>query len=317
MVTSKHTALLKPTDNLEMYFYLSDKHINTKPIPLKGNVTAFSSASKYFGRIRFRGFSLKYVLSGTERYVINGRRYELKECEYLLANHCSEGNVEIESNSEVKGLCIDLDSLTLHEIIDSGLQELNDRTLIRLQNDFHSRSFEPIIYSAENNQLGQFLKSYAIQFSLHPKEDYSLERGFYLELAQHLIEQRLQSLGAETLGNRETLLSTRDIKLLLAAKGYIDNFFTDNISIPQLAMEASMSEFSFFRKFKLLFNESPYKYILSKRLLYAHFILRTKNCTVSEVAAESGFSDIYSFSRAFKQFYKEPPSSVLLHKNVI
>ncbi len=301
-----------------MYFFLSDKHINTKPIPVKGDVTAFSSASQYYRRIRFRGFSLKYVFSGTERYVINGKKYEVGENEFLLANHCSEGNVEIDSANAVKGLCVDLDSLTLQEILDKGLQELSDGTLIQLQSDFHSKNFEPVVYSADQNQLGQFLKSYATHFSLRPNEDYQLERGFYFELAQHLIENRLAATTAQKEPyTKRTVVSTLDIKRLISAKNYIDSCFTEEISIPQIAKEASMSEFTFFRKFKVLFNESPYKYILSKRLLYAHYMLRTKDCSVSEVAAQSGFSDIYSFSRSFKQFYKEPPSSVLLHKKVI
>jgi AraC-like DNA-binding protein len=301
-----------------MYFFLSDKHINTKPIPVKGDVTAFSSASQYYGRIRFRGFSLKYVFSGTERYVINGKKYEVGENEFLLANHCSEGNVEIDSTNAVKGLCVDLDSLTLQEILDKGLQELSDGTIVQLQNDFHSKNFEPVIYSADQNQLGQFLKSYATHFSLRPNEDYQLERGFYFELAQHLIENRLAATTAQNEPyTKRTVVSTVDIKRLISAKNYIDNCFAEEISVPQIATEASMSEFTFFRKFKMLFNESPYKYILSKRLLYAHYMLRTKDCSVSEVAAQSGFSDIYSFSRSFKQFYKEPPSSVLLHKKVI
>ena len=77
---------------------------------------AFSTTAQYPGRVRFRGFSIKYVIEGNENCLINGEKHSLQKNHYLLANHHSEGFVEIDSKKPVEGICIDIDIQTLSTI---------------------------------------------------------------------------------------------------------------------------------------------------------------------------------------------------------
>ncbi len=66
---------------------------------------------------------------------------------------------------------------------------------------------------------------------------------------------------------------------------------------------------------KKLFNEKfgvpPKKYIIQKKINYACELLRLKRYTVSEISAMSNFSDVYFFSRQFKEYMGITPTEFI------
>jgi AraC-like DNA-binding protein len=101
------------------------------------------------------------------------------------------------------------------------------------------------------------------------------------------------------------------LKKLDIAKAYIDIHFTRKLDIEEIAREAAMSEFHFFRTFKLVFGISPYQYILQKRMKKATQLLNEMQHSVTEIAYLTGFSDIHAFSKAFKKSHSLSPISFI------
>ncbi|MGO4372932.1 helix-turn-helix transcriptional regulator, partial [Paenibacillus sp. MCAF20] len=64
------------------------------------------------------------------------------------------------------------------------------------------------------------------------------------------------------------------------------------------------------RLFKELSGKTVTEYVTATRLNQADHLLRHTSLTVSEIAAATGFSDIYYFSRTFKRNKKVSPSSL-------
>lgn len=84
------------------------------------------------------------------------------------------------------------------------------------------------------------------------------------------------------------------------------------LSLGELAHLCGTSLSTFKRKFKETFNESPTKYITTKRLEKAASLLRLEGSRISEVAYDCGFNSISSFNRTFKKQYGKTPSEFKL-----
>lgn len=90
---------------------------------------------------------------------------------------------------------------------------------------------------------------------------------------------------------------------------YIDTHYTDtNFYVGQAAEFCSLSPNNFSQQFKHQFGISPVKYLTSIRIEQAKKLLVETQLPINEVAAQSGFSDISSFQRNFKNSVSATPT---------
>ena len=82
----------------------------------------------------------------------------------------------------------------------------------------------------------------------------------------------------------------------------------NNLSLDELAKLSRLSLSSFKREFIKHYNNSPAKYIKKRKLQQAAKLLRATNLRISDVAFESGFSDLPHFSKSFQKEYNCSPS---------
>lgn len=102
----------------------------------------------------------------------------------------------------------------------------------------------------------------------------------------------------------------KETKYLIIEKSekYLENNIFDNeLSIKRLAEESNVSEVYFRKLFKEKYNVSPIKYINEARIDKAKQLLIDEDNNVSEIATMCGYSDVYSFSRAFKKIIGVSP----------
>ena len=142
-----------------MYNVFQGNSLNTQVLPIKSNLINFSAFNELLSPINFRSFSIKYVSEGCEKYTVNGNPYFVKKGEYLLANHFSEGFVEIESHHLVKGICIDVSPRLISEVISSYLSPEIPVEDIPDDDFFNSPDFLENQYHSKNTKTGQLLQS--------------------------------------------------------------------------------------------------------------------------------------------------------------
>ena len=94
------------------------------------------------------------------------------------------------------------------------------------------------------------------------------------------------------------------------AIAYIDANFLSISEIKEIADYCNMSEYHFFRRFKEVYNKTPYQYITENKMQLAKKMLLEKNQSVSDIAVLCSFPDVFTFSKAFKKFYGVSPSMV-------
>ena len=78
-------------------------------------------------------------------------------------------------------------------------------------------------------------------------------------------------------------------------------------SNPELATLCHLSTDHFIRYFRRAVGSTPAQYGLERRLALAAHQLLNSQCTIEEIAAATGFSDRFHFSKVFKQKLHTPP----------
>jgi len=89
----------------------------------------------------------------------------------------------------------------------------------------------------------------------------------------------------------------------------MDREYARPLDIPALARAALMSTAHFSRSFRAAYGETPYGYLMTRRIERAKALLRRGDLSVTEVCLEVGCSSLGSFSARFTQLVGETPTA--------
>jgi AraC-like DNA-binding protein len=106
----------------------------------------------------------------------------------------------------------------------------------------------------------------------------------------------------------------RDLALLRRVRDRIDREYAQPLDVEALAREAHVSAGHLSRQFRLAFGESPYSYLMTRRIERAMALLRRGDLTVTEVCFTVGCSSLGTFSTRFTELVGVPPSEYRRHE---
>lgn len=98
------------------------------------------------------------------------------------------------------------------------------------------------------------------------------------------------------------------IMTLANAIAYMEQHFSENLSVEKLAESAGYSTRHFTRIFKETYHDTPLDYMLSLRIEHACYLLRRSEYKVSEIAQLCGYENQNYFWRVFKKRKGMSPS---------
>ncbi|MDP9233389.1 MAG: helix-turn-helix transcriptional regulator [Actinomycetota bacterium] len=101
----------------------------------------------------------------------------------------------------------------------------------------------------------------------------------------------------------------RDLAGLRRVRDRIDREYAQPLDVEALARGAHMSAGHLSRQFRLAFGESPYGYLMTRRIERAMALLRLGNLSVTEVCFAVGCSSLGTFSTRFTELVGVPPST--------
>ncbi len=101
----------------------------------------------------------------------------------------------------------------------------------------------------------------------------------------------------------------RDLALLRRVRDRIDRDYARPLDVPGLAREAHVSAGHLSRQFREAYGESPYSYLMTRRIERAMTLLRRGDLGVTEVCFAVGFSSLGTFSTRFSELVGVPPST--------
>jgi AraC-like DNA-binding protein len=88
----------------------------------------------------------------------------------------------------------------------------------------------------------------------------------------------------------------------------VDARYAEPLTVDDLATAAHMSRAHFSREFRRAFGESPYSYILTRRLERAALLLRTTERPILDVCMSVGLSSVGSFTSSFRKAFGASPA---------
>lgn len=96
---------------------------------------------------------------------------------------------------------------------------------------------------------------------------------------------------------------------LRRARDLIDREYMRPLDVDAIARAALMSPAHFSRQFRAAYGETPYAYLMTRRIEKAQALLRRGDISVTEVCMEVGCTSLGSFSARFTELVGESPTA--------
>jgi AraC family transcriptional regulator len=278
----------------------------------------YSIISQLDTKTSFGGLSIKHVLRGCENYTIYDKRYSIKQGEYLITNDRPIGRAEIDSDTPVHGVCIDLSRELIQSAVSSIICPATPFPDEELSSFISSEDFSVYHYQScattrlgkrldkiGQNLLGAYQRpqlssvlntngSESLNFRTRDDFFFSMAEIAALDCADMFsVFRSIKAVKHST--KRELLRRVNNGKM------FIQEHYTQSIDIATVARESCLSEFHFYRLFRTAYGCSPHQYIIQLRINYAKQQLAHSTYSISDIAMRSGFSSIHSFSKSFRE----------------
>ena len=101
----------------------------------------------------------------------------------------------------------------------------------------------------------------------------------------------------------------RDLALLRRVRDRMDRDYAQPLDVEALALGVNMSAGHLSRRFKQAYGESPYSYLMTRRIERAMALLRRGDLSVTEVCFAVGCASLGTFSTRFTELVGMPPSA--------
>ncbi len=98
-----------------------------------------------------------------------------------------------------------------------------------------------------------------------------------------------------------------ELRLMRQVRDRIDRSYTQPLNVEALAAGVHMSAGHLSRRFRDAFGESPYSYLMTRRLERAASLLRRSDSTVTDVCFAVGFTSLGTFTTRFTECYGLSP----------
>jgi AraC-like DNA-binding protein len=104
-------------------------------------------------------------------------------------------------------------------------------------------------------------------------------------------------------------MNLQTLALLRRVRDRIDRDYAEPLDVEALARGVNMSAGHLSREFKAAYGESPYSYLMTRRIERAMVLLRRGDVSVTDVCFMVGCSSLGTFSTRFTELVGMPPSA--------
>ena len=243
-------------------------------------------------------YSFKYNFTGKEFYDFSNKHLATMSDRFLLTNPDSRYSSYIDEEKKVNTLYLFFSTKEIQSLYHSLIT--NEEKLLDTPNGgiaelhFYEKLYE---LTPEINLLLKEIVKNTLDVDAFCKIEhqiYLLKQN--LIISQHDVIEKQQNI-------KSTKVSTKQevFKRIQIAKDYIDSYFDKPLSNKELANIACMCEHHFLRRFKSIFNVTPYQYLSNRRIEQAKILLVKEHNSIGEISLSLGFDNFTSFNRSFKK----------------
>lgn len=224
---------------------------------------------------------LLYILEGTLKIQIDDREYTGEPGDLFLINSKTEHSFSGTDNTLISSLYLDY----------YELRQLLDRSDI-------SFSCNSVAEPDKNYSRHRFILDTMLEKYTDKSEILNFNSLYY---------SLLQLLKTENMTDHTGTVETKDFQKLKQTLNFIETHYMDAVSLTELAQKEYLSVSAFSRLFKKVTGNSFTDYIKNVRLSHAEGELLNTNKTITDIAADCGFSNLSAFNKVFRQSFHISP----------
>ncbi len=270
-----------------------------------GNNIIKSSLKECYQKVSSSPVSIKIPVAGNEIYTVNGTEYNIAPNYYLLVNRGDEVKVVVDSNELVQGKCIYLDD----RLVNSYYEEMTCKALFEDHRSESKLELTTGKYIYDDSILSTQLSNIKSNQQGFSNDHFYDKIAINLVLHQVGIKEVFSRLASINKATKLELYNRANI-----AKTYIQDNFTDDVTIDELSRVACISKFHLIRIFKNIVGCTPYNYLLKLRLQKSYEMLqKTPGISIQEVALTNGFNQRRTFTRSFKKEFGFCPNNMVVN----
>lgn len=237
-------------------------------------------------------FSLFGNLSGSSSIKVDNRNVRVSEDCFFITNAGQNYTLEIDPQSKTETFNIHFGDHFADHLIQSQLSRVEE-----ILDEQQSNSMSFFLHNRltrKTERVNQLIS--ALQRNKNELREEELLSELFLELFQEELKLNHITKGLPSLRK-----STRDelIKRILLSTDYIHEFYSQSLSLDELANVSCLSKFHFLRLFKIAMGQTPHQFITRVRIEKSKELLKMSNVEIRHIADAVGFADSSSFSRAF------------------
>lgn len=238
---------------------------------------------------------LNIVKKGSGYYIINGKRYEIQKGDIFVINNKEPHMAVHGEDFGLDVIVFDINLLWRNKGISDFLAPFFSR-----KEDFSHK------ISADNDKQ----KEMSDIFGKIADEYQKKENGWqicvesmlmYLLALIYRCYDKMQEL--ETANDNFQKMYSR-VSVVLE---YIGSNFKEEITLGELAKKVSLSQHYLCKCFRKVTGKTIFEYIEQMRVQYSCYLLKTTDCSVMDIAMESGFNSVNYYNRVFKKIIKKTP----------
>lgn len=272
--------------------YIKDQHF-----PIQVSLKEFHYAGNIFNSHWHEALEILYIVSGSVDIECSAEKITVHPGDVVVIN-ANELHTGESVDTEISYYCIDMSVAFLRgsgtDLCEIKYIDPVVRNLYRFKNKIGK---DKEVVDCITDIIGEFEAG-------EPGYELAIKGSIY-HLLTLLLRKYVQNiLTPEECDNRQKLFNKLKNALI-----YIENHYTDKLSLDILAEQCGFSMYHFCHEFKKTIGKSPGEYITMYRIAKAEELLVNSELNITEIALSTGFSDANYFSRMFRKYKEDSPSA--------
>ena len=229
---------------------------------------------------------LQYIFGGQASIMIGNHVYNVRKGDLVVYN---AGVLHDECPDFEKGF----------SFFNCGIKNFQAEGLP--ENHLLPENISPVLHAGEMSDCVQMIFRELV-------EQISKKKSSASTVCFHLLNALL-TISIDQIPHEKILRETKFYDSFLRCKEFIDNHFTETISIEQLSQIANMSVSGFSHNFKKILGLAPFQYLTRLRIGLAQKMLITTDKSIADIATGVGYDNISHFNNQFKKFVGTSPQN--------
>ena len=275
-------------------------------VDLWPNIIGLETGDSPLKRTSVGPLSVKFSLRGAEVFDINGKIKRVDRGCYLITNAGEPYTSEI--NDTTQSVSVFFNHEFVKHAVDTSIK--SDTWLLEhVHPDQEDIGTFPSKLYLHDNLITPILQDITLMMKSR-SHDINCFNNIFLSLIDNLIslksriQKRMDRIPLKNKATREELFK----RVNLAADMILSDYSNSSIDLQQIAEEACLSKFYLIKSFTKIFGQTPYNFLVHKRMCVAREMLSEKKYTLKEISSEIGYDDHSSFSRTFRRIHSVYPS---------